>query len=953
MHIKLKVNERGIMELWQLFPGPNAGYVLELYDKYLQDPDAFDPPTRDFFDQIGPYLLSLDGGGNGSVAVQDAVQVPSAEVSASVTDIEKVMRVVNYAQSIREYGHLIANLDPLAGERPGDPELDPAFHGLTESDLARLPASIVGGIPGLMQGSALDSIRALREVYCSNIGYDYDHIRIPEERNWLRNAAESHRFGVRNMPIDPIQMLERLTEIETFEDFLQKTFPTKYRFSIEGLDTMVPILDEVIKGSAGMNMKNLLIGVAHRGRLNIMTHVLKRPVEQILAEFMDEVHPNPMEIKLGWTGDVKYHRGEFRQIDYRGGVLDIAIPPNPSHLEAVNPVAVGMARAAGTDVDQPGAPEFDPQASLTILIHGDAAFPGQGIVAETFNLSQLEGYWTGGTIHIIANNQLGFTTSPDQGRSTLYASDLAKGFKVPVVHVNADDPEACIEVARLASDYIAEFGKDFVIDLVGYRRYGHNELDEPRFTQPLMYEVINSHSTVRELWAQTLIQRGVLEEDQAVVIRQRYMNDLREIYDSLDKTDEFVDDAMPTEGELPPEGIAKRTVTRVTPDDLLAINQSLREITADVTLLKKLRNYLDDRRNSIESGENEIIWATAEEMAFATILGEGTAIRMTGQDVERGTFSQRHAVLTDLDTGVSTAPLQKLPTAQAAFEIYNSPLSEGSALGFEYGYSVQAPDRLVIWEAQYGDFVNSAQVVIDEYITSARAKWGQTPSLVMLLPHGYEGAGPDHSSARLERFLQLAAKTNIRIANPTLPAQYFHLLRRQATLLETDPLPLVVMTPKSLLRHPLVRSSRDDLTEGKWMPVLDDGRTLSASAEDITRLIVCSGKFYFDIVQDENREKMPHAAIIRLEQLYPFPVEDLMSVLKRYPNLEEIIWAQEEPKNMGAWEAMHWRISRLVRDRLPVYYVGRRRISSPAEGSPTLHRTNQKTIIYHAYTWKP
>lgn len=945
-------SEVKLMELSQFFHGPNAGYLLELYEKYQQDPTQFDAETQQAFQQLGPFLLDDNGYANGSQSVA-TLDLPAEDVQQVVlAGVSNVMGAVNYAQAIREYGHLIADIDPLGRPRPGDPELQPEAHGITEDILKQLPGSLIGGPLSDQYKTAYEATKALKQIYTNYLGYDYDHIRIPEERNFLKEAAESRMFSIDVEPVDEVQILERLTEIEAFEDFLQTTFPTKYRFSIEGLDTMVLLLDKVIKGSHFDEFHNVLIGVAHRGRLNVMTHVLERPVDQILAEFVDDVRPSEMEIKVGWTGDVKYHRGEYRRIEQGGHSLEIAIPPNPSHLEAVNPVAMGMARAAGTKADQPGEPVFDGTSSLTILIHGDAAFPGQGIVAETFNLSQLPGYWTGGTIHIIANNQLGFTTRPMQGRSTLYASDLAKGFKVPVVHVNADHPEACIEAARLAHEYVSRFGKDFVIDLIGYRRYGHNELDEPRFTQPLMYDGMRKRIRVRQHWAEELAERGVISMEQAQEMLTRKLADLRESYNSLSKEDkEFIDDSMPT--ELPPEHLAAQTHTHLDPEVILEISEALGDLTADLKLLKKQRNYLSDRRTSLASGEKEIIWATAEEMAMATILAEGTPIRFTGQDVERGTFSHRHAVLRDLDTGRVVVPLQSFPQASASFEMHNSPLSEASTLGFEFGYNVQEPSRLVIWEAQYGDFINNAQVVVDEFITSTRAKWGQTPSLVMLLPHGYEGAGPDHSSGRLERFLQLAAKTNIRIANPTQPAQYYHLLRRQAALLKSDPLPLIIMTPKSLLRHPNVKSSLNDLALGAWQPVIDDDQVDANGREGVTRLVLCSGKFYYDLILDAQRAERTDVAIVRVEQLYPFPVDDLLKVLKRYPNLTELVWAQEEPKNMGAWDALNWRIERLVQQRLPLYYVGRRRTSSPAEGSPTLHRTNQKTIIDFAYSWQP
>ncbi|HEX2619095.1 MAG TPA: 2-oxoglutarate dehydrogenase E1 component [Phototrophicaceae bacterium] len=934
------------------FHGPNVGYVLELYERYRQSPGTVDAQTRAFFANWTPP--QEDGSapaekvvyGNGTISV-----------AAPPVDFQKAVGAVNFVQAIRLYGHTDAKIDPLElNNPPGDPELSPKFHGITYEDLRGLPASIVDGPIGARAANALDAIEALKAVYTGSIGYDFDHIRMPEERQWLREAVESRAYSFYIENDDPKAMLERLTQVEVFESFLQKTFPTKYRFSIEGLDTMVPLLDEIIHLAADSQMSTIAIAMAHRGRLNVLTHIMGKPYRQILAEFKDSLHTQELQDAIGGTvGDVKYHKGVRRQVTRSDDArLTITMPPNPSHLEAVNPVAVGMARAAGTRVDQRGAPVFDPNLTMQILIHGDAAFPGQGIVAETFNLSLLPGYWTGGTIHIIANNQLGFTTMPVDDRSTLYASDLAKGFKVPVVHVNADDPAACIEAARLAFAYQEQFAKDFLIDQVGYRRYGHNELDEPGFTQPLMYQEVRGHPTVRQIWADQLIQRGIITKEEAEVLATQANDALQREYDSIDENE------IPEKRTPPPPGIAARIETGVSAERLNAINDALKVPNDFNFYSKRLENTVRARREVLTDPEAKSIdWATVEELAFASILEEGIAIRLTGQDSERGTFSHRHAVLNDGQTGDKYIPLQELIMAQAAFEIRNSPLSESAALGFEYGYNVQEPNRLVLWEGQYGDFNNNAQVIIDEFIVSAREKWGLTPSIVLLLPHGHEGGGPDHSSARPERYLQMAAKFNMRIANCTTAAQYFHLLRRQALLLTTDPLPLVVMSPKSLLRNTNVSSSMQELVNGRWQPVIDDDSETAVNAPDkITRLVLCSGKFYYDLVGKTNdlppqtfRTDHPEVAIVRVEQLYPFPAKDLKAVVERYPNLQEIVWAQEEPKNMGAWEFMDWRLKKLTQSHLPVNFVGRRRSSSPAEGSKTAHIKNQSMIVEYAYQW--
>ncbi|NLX08720.1 MAG: 2-oxoglutarate dehydrogenase E1 component [Chloroflexi bacterium] len=924
------------MNFWRDFHGPNAGYILELYDRYRQNPDAVDPETRAFFEAWSPP-------GNGHRA-------PDAVSAAPAADLQAVVCVVNLAQNIRDLGHLAAQLDPLGSAPPGDPDLELETYGLTEEALRQLPASLIGGPVGAQASDALEAVRALRAIYSATTGYDYEHVRIPEEREWLRDAIETGHFRPPNQPIDGLALLERLTQVEAFESFLHRIFPGKHRFSIEGLDMMVPMLDEIICGAADSGTRSVLFGMAHRGRLNILAHVLQKPYAQILAEFKDPVQRRIFRDDLGWTGDVKYHKGAYWAAAGEN-YCDVAItmPPNPSHLEAVNAVLEGMARAAGTFVDEPGTPRFDPTVTLPILIHGDAAFPGQGIVAETLNLARLPGYWTGGTIHIIADNQLGYTTLPQDARSTHYAATLAEGFKIPIMHVNADDPEACIEVARLAFAYRERFHKDFVINLIGYRRYGHNEGDEPSFTQPQMYEIIRQHPTVRERWAQRLSERGAVEPGRAEALLQTRMDQLQAELESLDP-EKDLDEAPP---EVAPPGTARRVKTGVPIKQLQALHEALLTVPDGFSLHPKLRRVVDRRREALaDANSRGVEWATAEELALATILADGIAIRMTGEDTQRGTFNQRHAVFHDANTGEMFTPLAAIPQARAAFEIINSPLSEAAVLGYEYGYNIQAPDRLVIWEAQYGDFINSAQVIVDEFISSARAKWGQTPSLVLLLPHGYEGAGPDHSSARLERFLLLTAENNMRVANCTTAAQYFHLLRRQALLLKTDPLPLVIMTPKSLLRHPMVASSLRDLADGHWQPVIDDAQARER-AEEIRRLFVCSGKIYVDLETGDDRAQHPEIAIVRIEQLSPFPADDLAPVLDAYPNLEEVVWVQEEPENMGAWQYVAPRLHALIAGRWPLRYVGRAPSSSPAEGSAAWHTANQATLLRQAYDRGP
>lgn len=933
--------------LWREFHGPNAAYLLKLFERYEEDPQLVDEPTRAYFREYKhdlQQLLKADG----DVGVETAV----------APQIDKIMAAVNLAQAIREFGHLAAQLDPLGTSPPDEPSLELSYHDIKEADLRQLPASLIGGPVAEDGNDALAAIEQLRRIYSTTIGYDYDHLRNHDERSWLREMAETRHFRPPNTPCDLKALLERLTQVETFEQFLHRVFPGKTRFSIEGLDMLLPMLDEIVGGAADSGIESILLGMAHRGRLNVLAHLLDRPYDQILTMFKDPAQRDFYDKRnvMGWTGDVKYHAGGRYAVDVDSDEefdLVIKLAPNPSHLEHVNPVVIGMARAAGTQVDDAGPPHFDHAITLPILIHGDAAFPGQGIVAETLNMYQLPGYQVGGTIHIIANNQIGYTTDANEGRSTLYASDLAKGFKIPIVHVNADDPEACIEAARLAIAFRQKFQKDFLIDLIGYRRYGHNEGDEPRFTQPKMYAQIENQPTVRQQWEETLIARDELTVEEAESIQERFQAKLQQIYESL-AVEEVADELEP-QLEPPPPGAAKKAVTTVSLDKLRELNQALLTFPDDFLLDKKMTRALKKRRQALaEPEEATIDWATAEELALASILAEGTAVRMTGEDVERGTFSQRHAVFHDRESGEEFCPLHSIPQAQASFEIRNSPLSENGTIGFEYGYNIQAPERLVIWEAQFGDFINVAQAMIDEFVVSGKAKWEQTPSLVLLLPHGYEGQGPDHSTGRLERFLQMAAKTSIRIAYPTTAAQYFHLLRRQKSVLVEDPLPLVVMSPKSLLRHPGAASTPRQLAEESWQPVISDQKAL-ARVDEVKRLVLCSGKVYMDLAEIQKRtleeDDTLFVALTRVEQLYPFPEPVIEAEMNLYPNLEEVVWLQEEPANMGAWGYIRPCLESMTEGRWPLRYIGRPRRASPAEGSTTWHKRNQRAITEHAFNF--
>ncbi len=899
----------------------NSAYLAGLEERYRLDPESVTEEVRAFLQSWSP---------------------PGAEVTPlTAGNIRASVGVANLARAIRFHGYLDARLDPLGQNAPGDPSLQLEFHGLNEQDLRDLPADLVGGPLTHKANNAYQAINSLRQVYCSTCGYDYGQVHNPEERSWLRETAESGEFRVPLSTNDRIDLLKRLTQVEALEVFLHRNYKGKTRFSIEGVDMLVPVLDEIVGLAAHEEICVILIGMAHRGRLNVLAHVLKKPYAQIMAEFYDPHSRAAPWDEVGWTGDVKYHMGRRQPAEGEKVVdLVISMPSNPSHLEHINPVLTGMARAADIATDRPGKPRFFPKAVLPILIHGDASFTGQGIVAETLNMSRLPGYQVAGSIHIITDNQLGYTATNQELRSTENASDLARGFNIPILHTNADDPQACLEAARTAFAYRARFYKDFFIHLVGYRRHGHNEGDEPSFTQPRMYHVIRKHPTVRQQWAGHLVNSGDIGSQIAEEFFKEALSALQNVHANL-KPDEALEETHP---ELPPPGAARRAETAVPLETLQALNLALLELPKRFHLNGKLQRLHRQRRQIFNNPKEATVdWAVAEQLALATILQDGIAIRLTGEDVARGTFSQRHAVFHDAETEKSYTPLQAIPQARASFEVHNSPLSEVGALSFEYGYNLIGRERLVIWEAQYGDFINVAQVVIDEFIASARAKWGHRPSLVLLLPHGNEGQGPDHSSARPERFLGLAAETNLRLAIPTTAAQYFHLLRRQAALLKIDPLPLIVLTPKGLLRHPRTASTPEALTVGGWQAVLPDGRLKNVNA--VERLVLCCGRLYVDLLDSKAAEKDDKTAIVRLEQLYPFPEDVIVELLQGFPQLNSVLWTQEEPQNMGAWEFLRPRLQQAIDNRWPLHYLGRPASSSPAEGSSSQYAATQRVLV--------
>ena len=925
----------------RIIQGAESGMFLRRLDELLQGADGF---YGSVFESLGVKGSGEQGAVPSAAPAGTAPRspLPGVVVEAGLEDLKHVAAAMALVKAIRHFGHLAARLDPLGSEPPGDPALDPGPLGLTPEIMARIPADVLRiYVPGRTLAEAYPR---LQETYCGTISYEVEHIGSHQERLWLRQVIES---GEHRKPLAPEQkrkLLGRLTAVETLERFLHKAYLGQKRFSIEGLDVLVPMLDETVERAGASGARRIVLGMAHRGRLNVLAHIVGLPYETIFAEFEGGRHVEETLTPEGGTGDVKYHHGADGVYQTTAGKpVNITLTPNPSHLEAVNPVVEGRARANQTNRRGKEA-IIDGSVALPVLIHGDASFAAQGVVAETFNLARLKGYTTGGTIHLIANNQLGFTTDPKEGRSTDYSSDLAKGFDAPIVHVNADDPEACLAAARLAMMYRDKFHGDVVIDVVGYRRYGHNEADEPAYTQPIMYERIKQTPTARQRYADQLVREGVLPETQAAAEAEQMYQRLTDIQQSLKA---HLREAGAGEE---PQRISGGQVMPPEPDTavsaplLTTLNEQLLQVPAGFTIIPKLQKQLERRRPALAEGQIE--WAHAEALAFASLVSEGTAIRLTGQDTERGTFSQRHLVLHDAKDGRRYAPIQNLPGARAPFELHNSPLSEFACLGFEYGYAAAAPETLVLWEAQYGDFTNGGEVIIDQFIIAGLAKWGQTSRLTLLLPHGYEGQGPEHSSARVERFLALGADGNIRIANCTTPAQYFHLLRRQARHAELRP--LVLFTPKSLLRLPQASSRLEDLTGGRFQPVLDD-RAAGERRDTVRRLILCSGKVYYDLVLAPARAAADQVAIGRVELMYPFPGEELAALVRGYPHLKEIVWVQEEPRNMGPQKFMLPQLRELVPPAIMLRAIARPERSSPAEGYPAAHQVEQARIVTAAF----
>ncbi|MCS1351650.1 2-oxoglutarate dehydrogenase E1 component [Mechercharimyces sp. CAU 1602] len=938
----MATGKSGTRTPWEQFFGPNLGYIIEQYDKYSDEPSSVDEDLKELFQQWGPPSMAQADSGPAAV-----------ETAHSSVELSKVVQAEKMAQNIRTYGHLAAEIDPLQSRNDGNHRmLEPEMYGLKEQDLSQIPARVIWPEAPADVHTGQDVMKRLKEVYTKSLAYEFSHVYDLEEHQWLTKVVESGEITSKFPKEKRVAAWERLLQVEGFEQFLHKTFVGQKRFSVEGIDALVPSLDEMISQSVHLGVRNVMIGMAHRGRLNVLAHVLGKPYEAIFSEFHHapnkELVPSEgsMGINYGWTGDVKYHLGADRQLEESDTVqAQVSLANNPSHLEYVGAVVEGCARAAQEERGQRGYAKQDVTKAMAILIHGDAAFPGEGIVAETLNLSQLPGYQTGGSIHIIANNRIGFTTESGDARSTKYASDLAKGFEIPIVHVNADDLDAVLAAVRLACEYRARFNKDFVIDLIGYRRYGHNEMDDPSATQPIVYEKIKNHPTVRHLYREKLESEGILTSEFVKTKEKEIQEELQAAFQKM--KEEKKDEVKRSHSKLKP--LSRRlpkVKTEVSGKLLRELNADLLQPPQNFTVYPKVERVLKRRADAL-SKESKVDWALAETLAFASILGDGTPIRITGQDCERATFAHRHLVLHDAKTGGTYSPLHVLPQAKSSFTIFNSPLSEASVLGFEYGYNVQEPNTMVLWEAQYGDFANAGQVIFDQFISAGRAKWDQQSSLVMLLPHGYEGQGPEHSSARMERYLQSAAENNWIVANMTKASQYFHILRRQAAITGTEEArPLVIMSPKSLIRNKRVISDLREFEKGSFQPIWEQ-EGLGEKRSKVKRLVLCSGKIAVDLETELEAmdEKPEWLHIVRVEQLYPFPQEELQAVLDRFKQLKEIVWVQEEPANMGAWSYIEPRLREIAPGKMDIDYIGRQERSSTAEGLPDMHNVEQQRIL--------
>ncbi|MBT3927296.1 MAG: 2-oxoglutarate dehydrogenase E1 component [Rhodospirillaceae bacterium] len=927
--------------------GSNTAFIEALFESYTRDPNSVEPSWRAYFSDMnggktnGAARAKTNGHGMPPQAARCVPAEPSADVPAATVDSIRALMLI---RAYRVRGHLLAELDPLA--RDGDkshPELDPSSYGFTDADYDR--PIYVDGVLGMQWATLRDVVSVVHDTYCGHIGVEFMHIQDPAQKAWIQQAME----GSRNRPNlgkgDRLEILRQLDEAEGFERFLDIKYPGTKRFSLEGSESVVPALETLIEGASAWGVKDVVIGMAHRGRLNVLTSIMGKSYAAVFSEFQGEAaHPADVQ----GSGDVKYHLGVSADRELPdGNRIHLSLTPNPSHLEAVNPVVLGKVRAK-----QMQSGDENREKVMGILIHGDAAFAGQGMVAETLELSNLRGYRTGGTIHIIINNQIGFTTSPSFARSSPYPSDAAKIIQTPIFHVNGDDPEAVVHVCRMAAEYRQRFHRDIVIDIFCYRRHGHNEGDEPAFTQPVMYQAIDSLATTRQLYSERLVAEDVLSAPEATQLAEAFQARLE---DELDASKSYKPNKADwLEGQwsgmqAPPSEHGPGE-TAVESDVLRRIGTAIATVPLEFNLHPRLKRVLGARRKMIESGE-KIDWAMAEALAFGSLLHEGNRVRLSGQDVSRGTFSHRHAAFFDQQSETRHIPLNHIEDGQARIEIADSLLSEVGVLGFEYGYSTAEPDTLVLWEAQFGDFANGAQVVVDQFISSGESKWLRMSGLVMLLPHGHEGQGPEHSSARMERYLQLAAEGNIQVVNCTTPASYFHVLRRQ--MRRSYRKPLIVMSPKSLLRHKMCTSKLEDFAPGTYFHRMIGEDESYATGEDIRRVVLSSGKVYYDLLQARSEQDIKDVVLLRMEQVAPFPGRSVTVELAKYPGAE-IIWCQEEPQNQGAWNYVAARLDGVL-DGLGetprrARYVGRPEAASPASGSFKIHVKEQQALVSEALT---
>lgn len=922
--------------------GANAGFIEDLYEQFLREPDSVGETWRERFKTLqNQYGIQMDIPHSpirnrfARLAENLPVAYDRFRAAGAEIPLQKQSSVTRLIHHYRLSGHLQANCDPLGlNPRPPVPDLDPTYYGLTDLDMNTVFDT--GTLYGDEKLPLHRILSRLKQTYCGTIGAEYAHIVDIGINSWIAYRLESSRGKIEIPPEKKKKVLKLLTAAEGIEKYLHRKYVGQKRFSLEGGESLIPLLDELIQRAGSYGSKEVVIGMAHRGRLNVLVNVLGKSPSILFNEFEGSYST----LQQAKAGDVKYHMGFSSDVDTPGGPVHLALAFNPSHLEIINPVVEGSVRARQDRRGKTGVLEV-----LPILIHGDAAFAGQGVVMETLNLAETPAYSTGGTVHIVVNNQIGFTTSNSfDARSTLYCTDVANMVQAPVLHVNGDDPEAVLFVAQLALDYRMEFQKDVVIDLVCYRRHGHNEADEPAVTQPIMYQKIRNHPTARKIYADKLVREQISTEAEVEKIAQDYIGALEHGekvgYPILEqvvnpytvKWNQFFGSSWTTSCN-----------TTLPLDQLRALTDKLIRQPPGFELHPRVAK-IQESRKKMAAGAMPIDWGFAETLAYASLLTQGRNVRLTGQDVGRGTFFHRHAILHNQINGETCIPLNHLSDNQATFYIYNSLLSEEGVLGFEYGYSTAEPDSLVIWEAQFGDFANGAQVVIDQFISSGESKWGRLCGLTMLLPHGYEGQGAEHSSARLERFLQLCAEHNLQVCVPTTPAQIFHLLRRQ--VLRSYRKPLIVMSPKSLLRHKLAVSTLEQITDGHFEPLIAEIDPIAR--RKVTRVVLCSGKVYYDLVEARRAKGLEHVAILRVEQLYPFPLKQLTSELAEYPKIKELIWCQEEPQNQGAWYQIKHRFFKLVGDEIKLEYIGRPMLASPAEGSFKKHIEAQQTVVENA-----